>query len=379
MKKKMNATATSFAWALGSAVVILSNGWLNAQTPPLRLGIVGLVHGHVSGMLGNALGRKDVDLVGIVEADTALSSDYQKRFQLSGKLFFRSLESMLDAQKPEAVAVFSTTFDHRSIVEVCSGRGVHVMMEKPLAVSLEDAQAIRRASRKGNIQVLVNYETTWYRSTGDLYRIVRRDGFGEIRRLVAHDGHRGPKEIGCGPEFLRWLTDPVLDGGGALMDFGCYGANLFTYLMGNQRPIAVSAVTLQLKPLIYPKVDDDATIVLTYPHAVGIIQASWNWPFDRKDLEIYGSTGSARTIGRDVIRLRVGEEAEKDLTSDPVSPPEDDPLRYLIAVVRKQHAPSGTSSLENNMIVSEILDAARRSAASGQAIHLPPVAEEDAR
>lgn len=373
----LGALAPGIAWTLGGCAVVLANSLLSAQTPPIRLGIVGLVHGHVAGLLGGALNRTDIDIVGIAEADTQLAGEYQKRFGLRKKVFFKNLESMLDSQRPEAVVVFATTFDHRSIVDACSKRGVHVMMEKPLAVSFADAQAIRRSAQKGNIQVLVNYETTWYRNTRDLYRVVRRDGFGEIRRLVAHDGHRGPKEIGVGPEFLVWLTDPVLNGAGALMDFGCYGANLFTYLMDNQRPLAVTAVTQQIKPRVYPRVDDEATIILTYPHALGIIQASWNWPFDRKDLEIYGSAGSARTIGKDLIRLRVGERAEEDLKSDSLNAPEDEPLRYLSAVVRHQVSASGLSSLENNMIVSEILDAARRSAATGQTVQLPPVGKEN--
>ncbi len=235
------------------------------------------------------------------------------------------------------------------------------MMEKPLAVSFEDAQAIAKAAKENAVAVLVNYETTWYRNTKDVYRIVRQNGLGEIRKMVAHDGHRGPKEIGVGPEFLSWLTDPVLNGGGALMDFGCYGANLFTYLMDNQRPLTVTAITQHLKPQIYPCVEDEATIILTYPHAQGIIQASWNWPAGRKDLEIYGATASVCTVGRDLVRLRVGDEPEKEMSSAPLDPPEDDPLAYLIAVVRGRQRPSGLSSLENNLIVNEILEAARRS------------------
>jgi predicted dehydrogenase len=224
----------------------------------------------------------------------------------------------------------------------------------------------------------VNYETTWYRNTRDLYVRVHQHGIGEIRKLVAHDGHRGPKEIGVGPEFLSWLTDAVLNGGGALMDFGCYGANLFTYLMDNKRPITVTAITQHLKPDVYPRVDDEATIILTYPHAQGIIQASWNWPAGRKDIEVYGASASACTIGKDLVRLRVGDEPEKEITSAPLDSPGDDPLSYLIAVVRGRIRPSGLSSLENNLIVSEILEAASQSAATGRTITLPPGLEGDA-
>jgi len=343
------------------------------ETKPLRLGIVGLVHGHAGGMFENALRRKDVQIVGVVEADTAVVRTYRERFHLPARLFFATLEEFLSAERPEAVGVFSSTFDHRRIVEACGKRGVHVMMEKPMAVSYDDALAIRRAADEGKIQVLVNYETTWYPTTAELGQMAKAGTLGPLRKLVAHDGHQGPKEIGCGWEFLAWLTDPVLNGAGALMDFGCYGANLFTALMGNERPVTVTAVTQQIKPDVYPKVDDEATIVITYPKAQGIIQASWNWPYSRKDLEVYGTAGSAMATGRDRLQTRMGDAPHKTHVSKPAASPEDDPLSYLTAVVRGTLKPSGLSSLENNLIVCEILDAARRSAATGQTVKLPRV------
>ena len=192
--------------------------------------------------------------------------------------------------------VYTNTYDHRRVVEICARHGVPVMMEKPLAVSLEDALAIEKAAHAGKIQVLVNYETSWYRSNHAAYDLVHEGALGDIRKVVVHDGHSGPKEIGVEPEFLAWLTDPKLNGGGALFDFGCYGADLMTWLMNGQRPQTVTAVTQQIKPEIYSRVDDEATIILTYPKAQAIVQASWNWPFDRKDMEVYGQTGYVITV-----------------------------------------------------------------------------------
>jgi predicted dehydrogenase len=372
MKSIFRTLVRSFPLAGAGSLLCLLNFTACAQDAPVRVGIVGLVHGHVGGFISSAEQSKDIVIVGIVEADTQLAGEYRRRFRLPEKLFYRDLEGMLKAERPRAVATFTTTFDHRAVVEACSRRGVHVMMEKPLAVSLADARSIRDAAAAAHIQILVNYWTTWSGSMTELYRAVRRKGFGEIRKMVAHAGHRGPKEIGVGPEFLSWLTDPVLNGGGALMDFGCYGANLITWLMENQRPLTVTAVTQQIKPAIYPKVDDEATIILTYPHAQGIIQASWNWPFDRNDLEVYGTSGTARTVGSDLVRLRVGTGAEEELKARPPDPPADDPIHYLAAVVRGKESVSGPSSLENNMIVCEILDAARRSAATGRTVDLMP-------
>ena len=239
-----------------------------------------------------------------------------------------------------------------------------------MAVSAEDAHAIAEAARKGKIQVLVNYETSWYRSNHAAYDMVHEKAIGDIRKVVVHDGHQGPKEINVQPEFFAWLTDPKLGGAGALYDFGCYGADLMTWLMDGQRPTSVTAVTQQIKPEIYPHVDDEATIILTYPKAQAIIQASWNWPFDRKDMEVYGQTGYVLTVRHDDVRVRLKGEEEKAVAANLVPPPYDDSLRFLRAVVTGGLSPDGPSSLETNVIVSEILDAARRSAASGKTIRL---------
>jgi len=113
---------------------------------------------------------------------------------------------------------------------------------------------------------LTNFETSWYPTTDKTHSLTRDTAFMcKIRKVVVHDGHEGPREIGVSSEFFDWLTDPVQNGGGALMDFGCYGANLMTYLMNGEMPISVTAITSQFKPHIYPKVDDEATIVLAYP------------------------------------------------------------------------------------------------------------------
>ena len=141
------------------------------------------------------------------------------------------------------------------------------------------------------ILLLTNFETSWYASVRNARRIVETDGL-TIRRAVFRHGHKGPIEIGCSSEFLAWLTDPEQNGGGAITDFGCYGAVLMTWLMDGARPTSVHAVTQQLKPGLYPDVDDDATIVLTYPGATAVIQASWAWTHDNKAMDLHTESGS---------------------------------------------------------------------------------------
>ncbi len=359
--------------------LLLATTFLFAQAaapahPPLRVGIVGLVHGHVHGFLEQSRHSPEIEIVGIAEPDAELRSKAATRYGFDPAVLFASLEELIAKAHPQAVLVYTNTYDHRKVVEICAQHGVHVMMEKPLAVSLEDALAIEKAAHAGKIHVIVNYETSWYRSNHAAYDLVHDGGIGEVRKVVVHDGHRGPKEINVEPEFLAWLTDPKLNGGGALFDFGCYGADLMTWLMDGQRPETVTAVTQQIKPQIYSRVDDEATIILTYPKAQAIVQASWNWPFDRKDMEVYGRTGYAITVKRDDIRIRpAGDNSrEEQVAAKPVPAPYDNELSYLRAVILDGVKDDGLSSLGTNVTVSEILDAARRSAQTGTTIRLPP-------
>jgi predicted dehydrogenase len=196
---------------------------------------------------------------------------------------------------------------------------------------------------------------------------------GAINKVVVHDGHKGPVEIGCSKEFLAWLTDPVLNGGGAVIDFGCYGANLMTWLMQNETPATVTAVLQQIKPEVYPKVDDQATIILTYPHAQAIIQGSWNWPVDRKDIEIYGKAGYVKALNANDLEYRLTREVPKEeirVTEFPTAA--NEPFNYFSNVIKGTMEVKSTdlSSLENNLIVVRILDAAKESAKEGKTIIL---------
>ncbi len=345
---------------------------MSQETKPLKVAIVGLEHGHVEGFLGQLLKHSDVQLVGVADADTELWQKYGKKYSLPDSLFYKSEANMIERTHPDAVLVYTSIAEHRKAIEIAAQYGVSSMVEKPLTISLDDALAIRRVAREHKIQVLVNYETTWYASNKAAYDEVQKKGIGEIRRVVVHDGHEGPKEINVPPEFLKWLTDPAQNGAGALYDFGCYGVDLMTWLMHGETPLTVTAVVNHDKPQIYPRVDDDSTIILEYPHAQAVIMGSWNWPFGRKDMEVYGATGYAITVAADQIRIRHQHEgAERVETAPPLPEHERDSLSYLSAVLRGQLEPKGDlTALDTNVVVMQILDAARESARTGRAVKL---------
>jgi predicted dehydrogenase len=362
----------AFLFALGMIGAHCSVLAQNLHPEKIRLGIAGLAHGHAGGFFRTALSRSDIDIVGISESDPKTVDSYLKRFALDKSRIFPTHAEMMDRTKPEAIMIFSSTFEHKEIVLLAAERKIPTMMEKPLAVSMEHAAAIAAAAKRSGIPVMVNYETTWYPVNTPIWKMaVEEKQLGEIRRIVTHYGHQGPKEIGVGPEFLSWLTDPRLNGAGALFDFGCYGINFANWLLNNERPISVLATTRTNKPNIYPKVDDEATIVVQYDKRQLIIQPSWNWPFSRKDMEVYGETGHLTTTNRSDYRFRVKtQKADQSAVADALEVPDDDVIHYLAAVVRGKRKPDGLSGLENNLLVTEVLEAARESARTGKAVRL---------
>ena len=344
------------------------------STKPVRLAIAGVTHGHSAFILGRK-GKTDFDLVGVFETNNELVQRYAKKYNFSPSLIYNDLGKMLDVVKPEAVVAFGSILDHMAVVEACAPRGIHVMVEKPLATTPDLANRMLELAKRYRIHLLTDFETSWYPSTAKSFQLVNDSNFvGTVRKVVIHDGHQGPKEIGCNKEFLDWLTDPVQNGGGALVDFGCYGANLMTCLMKGQAPVSVTAVTQHFKPNVYPKVEDEATIIVSYPTAQCIIQASWNWPFGRKDMEIYGETGYVIAVNNTQMRLR-GKKAEIEETTKVTSKDIDvyeDPFSYFADVIHGKIKVNHYDlySLENNVLVVKILEAAKESANTGKTIHL---------
>ena len=246
------------------------------------------------------------------------------------------------------------------------------MVEKPLAVNVQHAKKMNELAKKYHIYLLTNYETTWYASNSKAYEIANKTKeIGDIRKIEFHTGHQGPVEIGCSKEFLSWLTDPQLNGSGALNDFGCYGANIATWMMKGEIPVSVTAITHTNKPSIYPKVEDEATIVVQYAKKQVVIQASWNWPYNRKDMELYGESGYVRCVNSTEMTVqKTSEKSLQDSTAPPLRKNQNDAFSYFANVVRGhiKPGPYDLSALPNNEIVVKILEAARVSAKSNKTI-----------
>ena len=154
------------------------------------------------------------------------------------------------------------------------------------------------------------------------------------------------------------------------MDFGCYGAELSLWLKG--RPSRVFATTRKLKVDQNNKVDDDATLVLDYSDATAIIQASWNWPYTKEQVQVFGPKGSL-LARHDTLQFRSADAHGANVAADgenvtPAALPREisNPIAYFLDCIRNNKPIEDPVSAQLNVQVMEILDAARESARTGK-------------
>jgi predicted dehydrogenase len=373
----MKSLRRNSRFVIAAVAMLAFVGGLRAQTSGTkgrtRIAVVGLDHDHVWGLLKDISGEPDAELIAIAETDQALVGRAQKQVP-AGVKFYTDYVAMLDEAKPEAVIVATSNDRHLEILRQCARRHIHYSTEKPMATSAKDAREMERLAREANIKLMVNYWNAWVAPSHDLFHRVRAGELGPVQKIIVEYGHRGPKEIGITQQFASWLYDPVKNGGGAIMDFGCYGAELSLWLKG--RPTRVYATTKKLKVDQKNQVDDDATIVLDYGDATAILQASWNWPYTKEQVEVFGPKGSL-LARHDTLQFRSADArgpndaADGQNVSTTALPKEtSNPIAYFVDCIRNNKPIEDPVSAQLNVQVMEILDAARESARTGKSQEL---------
>lgn len=344
-----------------------------AQAAKIRFAVVGLDHDHVWGRMKSIVGNPDVELVAIADPHPELVEKAKTRVP-AGVRFFSDYTEMLDHVKPNAVLVTTANDLHLPILRACATRHIHYFTEKPLAQNGTDAREMARVANAAGIKLMVNYQDIWSPGTQEAVRRIRAGELGPVQKIIVEFGHQGPKEIGTSKEFISWLYDPRRNGAGALMDFGCYGADWALWIKG--RPQRVFAYSLKLKTAQHNQVEDDAVIVLEYPDATAILMPSWDWPYGKGQAEFYGPKGSYLVIEDGLLFQPAGKRAGVDnpdgspITTPSLPPEKVDGIAYFIDCIRNNKPVEGPVSAELNVGVNEIIDAALESIRTGRAVNL---------
>ncbi len=347
-------------------LALLCGSALAIAAQPYKIAVIGLVHSHVWGHLARMASNQPAQLVGIAEPNPELVAEAKKLAPQAP--IFSDYRDMLERARPDIVWAFVENNRHLEIVQACAPRKIHMMFEKPLAAAYKDALAIERLAARHAVQVMTNYQMAWWPSQYAARELAASGALGRVWRVRGVVGHGGPGSSGARNKyFFEWLTDPVKNGGGALIDFGCYNALWALWYLG--RPVSVYAQVNRLQPERFPKVEDNATLLLTYPDGVALLEGSWDLPRSFQDLEVFGRQGSMY-VTRERVEVRKGKEVQ-DVSLRPLPPERSEPIAYLIHCLRSGQPVEGLVSLRMNVEVVEILEAAKESIRTGRAVRLP--------
>ena len=344
---------------------------LAAQQPEAyKIAVVGLVHSHVWGHLKTMVESNPARLVGVAEPNPELVAE-AKKAGVTDNLIYSDYSKMLDQAKPDIVWAFVENNRHLEIAKACAPRHINLIFEKPLASNFEEAMQIAALAAKYNIRVMTNYQMAWWPANYVAKAAVDHGDIGTVYRLHGIVGHGGPGSSGPRQKyFFDWLTDPVQNGAGALMDFGCYNALWSLWYLG--MPSRVYATVEHLRPERFPKVEDNATLVLGYPHAVGIFEGSWDLPRSYQDLEVFGRPDSTPpgsvTMTRRSVELHHGAKETKGLPIEPLPADEAEPVDYMVSRIKANQPIEGLTAIDINVKVIHIIDRAKESVKTGRAV-----------
>jgi predicted dehydrogenase len=345
----------------------------------LRVGVLGLSHDHVWANLSAIAAGAEGALVAVAEPDPRLRERLAREH--GGVAAVPDFAALLERRDLDALLCFT---DNRTSAEWGAralGRGLPVMVEKPMAADLAGADALLAAARASAQPLMVNWPTAWRPALRHGLALVSQGAVGEPVQLSHRGGHSGPREYGCSEQFCDWLYDPARNGGGALVDYCGYGGILCCTLLG--RPAAVTAVAAHLRKKDLPS-EDNAVVILRYPRALAVLEGSWTQIGGEPGfaLIVYGDAGTlivhqpratreGQKVGQGRVQIVRGDASE---TLEPPELPagERDGVSYFLARLRDGRPIEGLCAPEVGRDVQEILAAALESSATGRTVSLAP-------
>ncbi len=322
---------------------------------PLRIGIAGLTHGHVGG-LANAFRNHPAfepvavaDKTGLLEGFEGYPAKYA------------DWREMFEREALDAVVVTSDNVESVEMAEAALEKGLHILIEKPMASTAAEADRLLAAQKSSGKVLFINWPLAWNPWLYDFKARLDAGEIGQPFHLRYRNGHFGPKEIGCGPEFVGWLYDERLNGGGAIADFGSYGCAVARYLLG--MPETVYAVRGNLTK-DYDVCDDHAVIVLKYPKADAVLEGTWaTYGFDSgPNAVVHGAKGTLAAFGKEVEKAVAREESTR---TEPTALPAPGVAEAFRRCIEEGATPPGITDPEIAADACRIFDAAIRSSASG--------------
>lgn len=335
----------------------------------LRVGLLGLTHDHVWDNLPHLINHPDAEVV--VAADTS-EELVSKAVELTGCKASQSYADVLNDSSLDAVYIFASNRLGSELAIAAANKGLHVLIEKPMAASHAAATAMVQAADENKIRLMINWPFAWWPQLQHGLRLAADGAIGNIWQVKYRAAHQGPAELGCSKHFCDWLFDEGENGGGAMMDYCCYGCLLASVVMG--QPQSVQGMSGRfVKESI--DVEDNAIIVMKYENGMATAEASWTQigKLTAYTTAIYGTSGTLMVEPRNGGRLLLA--TAESPTGEPVELP-DSPAHlansaaHFIHGIRSGEPFQSLCSHESAIMAQSVLEAGRDSAANGAMVSM---------
>jgi len=351
-----------------------------------RVAGINFDHMHMGDLLREAHQHPDAEIVGICDADPKRMQGAIEIFALSANRAFTDVAACM-ATEPDLVILCPATADHARYVEMVAPYGRNILVEKPFAASIADADLMIAACEKSGARLAINWPLAWYPSHVTTKRLVSEGVIGEVREVHFYDGNRGPlyhladkvevtaEEVERQKPGSWWYKQA--SGGGSLLDYLGYGATLGTWFLDGEAPIDVTATTWSAPGL---EVDEHSITVLRYARGMGKMETRWGtftdpWtlqPQPKCGFVLVGREGTIASYDYEPtisVQTRSHPQAMQVPVDEAVAP-DRSPIEHVLNAFATGGALRGPLDPKIARIGQQIVDTAAESARQGKTLAL---------
>lgn len=323
---------------------------------PLKIGILGLIHDHIWDHLPQLEHSQNAELVAAFDTNSELRERFTSEFN---RPTYATADELFDQHELDGVFIFSSNKEGAELAITSMRRGLPVMIEKPMAANLAQAEAMLKTAEEQNVCLMINWPFAWWPQMQHAITMAQAGEIGGIWQVKYRAAHAGPKELGCSDFFCDWLFDKELNGAGAMMDYCCYGTVLASVLLGMPESITGFAGVYRPAPL---GVEDNAMIVMQYPHAMATAEGSWSeiGKLTAYATAIYGTQGTLIVKPHKKGPLLLASDADPEGTEVKVQCPLlplQTATEHFAHCIRTGETPWGFCSPQASLMAQRILEA----------------------
>jgi len=357
-----------------------------------RVAVIGLAHMHVNELMRRFAEQPNVQMVAI--ADTGVPELNQSspstrahtlsvaQSEIGVEHVYSDYRVLLERERPDIVLLCPELAYTAEIGELVAGHGAHIVTEKPLTASLAGAERLVAAARRFDVRLMVNWPSAWSGAVRRMHQLIEQGAVGTILQVHTRMGSGGPFATGAAHPGVRERVTPLTDaekgatwwydaalGGGAYLDYCCYGAALALWFFGRQPEFATGLRVNLNSP--FGTADDTGMVILQFDGGVAVAEATWTSvdPGGLHGPVVYGSRATLSLEGaRSSQRVRISAGDQAVQFADPLEPTAE---RATLALEFLHHLETGEPlhpllSPEFNLQVMAALDAGMRAAETGQ-------------